>query len=541
MKRNYAPRFFSSPLRLFVGIFLLTVSSFLHTVQAQCEDLTNCTLVFSDEFDGNTLDLTKWTPLVGDGTAQGIPGWGNNELQFYQAENAIVNGGNLTIEAREEFMGGYNYTSARLITENKFDFTYGRIEMSARMPIGQGMWPAFWMFFTDPSGSVPAQGEYGGWAASGEIDIMEYLGNDPEEIFGTIHFGQPFPGNQFDSTPWDNPTGINFNDGFNVFAVEWEPGEIRWYVNDVHYATKNTWWSNGGNYPAPFDQDFHILLNLAVGGNLPGPPDATTVFPQDFVIDYVRVYQSQDLPTASITSPTDGSNPAAGPLTITADASATLGVASVKFLQGDYILGEDTTAPYELPLANVAEGPYRVRALVTDTAGNINYSDFVEFTVGTATQGPYAMQATAIPGVVEVENFDTGGQGVASNDNDPNSNLGSQDFGGIGNIYRNPDGVDLEPTADTGGGSNVAFINTGEWLEYTVDVPTAGQYDLIARVASEGSGGSLNLEIDGVEKTGAIGFSATGGVQNRGGVGKENGKIDAGGEGKGPKFLGRNF
>ena len=544
MEKNYATRSFATPLFLITSLLLLYLLG-ITQAEAQCVDMTNCTMVFSDDFDGNTLDLTKWTPLVGDGSAQGIPGWGNNELQFYQAENAIVDGQNLTIEAREEFVGGYNYTSARIISEYKFDFTYGRIEMRAKMPIGQGMWPAFWMFFTDPPPPPPvgqtAVGEYGGWAASGEIDIMEYLGNAPEEVFGTIHFGQPFPGNQFDSELFPNPMNINFNDDFHVFAVEWEPGEMRWYVDNILYATKNTWWSNGGNYPAPFDKDFHILLNLAVGGNLPGPPDATTAFPQEFVIDYVRVYQSLDLPTATITSPTDGSNPAAGPLTITADASANLGVASVQFLQGDLVLGEDTSAPYELSLANVAEGPYRIRALVTDTAGNINYSDFIEINVGGAAQGPYAMQAAAIPGVVEAENFDTGGQGVASNDNDPVANLGSQDFAGIGNIYRNPDGVDLEPTSDTGGGSNVGFINTGEWLEYTVNVATAGEYDVIARVASEGGGGSFSLEFDGVDKTGTIGFPATGGFQTWADVVKENIVLEAGVQVMRLNFLASNF
>ena len=541
MKKNYTPRFFTKSLFLLSSFFLLLVLGSIQKVHAQCVDMTNCTLVFSDEFDGTTLDLTKWTPLVGDGTAQGIPGWGNNELQYYQADNATVAGGFLTITAREEFVGGRDYTSSRLITENKADFTYGRMEMRAKMPIGQGLWPAFWMFFTDPTASVPAQGTYGGWAASGEIDIMEYLGNAPEEIFGTIHFGQPFPGNQFDSELFPNPTNINFNDDFHTYAVEWEPGEIRWYVDNILYATKNTWWSNGGNYPAPFDQDFHLLLNLAVGGNLPGNPDATTVFPQEFVIDYVRVYQSLDLPTASITSPADGASLSAGPVTITADASANLGVANVQFLQGDYVLGEDNTAPYELTLDNVAEGPYRIRALVTDTAGNINFSDFIEVIVGSAAQGPYAMEATAIPGTVEAENFDTGGQGVASNDNDPDANLGSQDFAGIGNIYRNPDGVDLEPTADTGGGSNVGFINTGEWLEFTVDVATAGEYDVIARVASEGSGGSFSLEFNGVDKTGAIGFPATGGFQTWTDAVKENVVLEAGVQIMRLNFLSSNF
>ena len=167
------------------------------------------------------------------------------------------------------------------------------------MPIGQGFWPAFWMLSSDTS-------IYGPWAASGEIDIVEYIGSDPNRIFGTIHYGASFPGNIFSSTDYFLPSGT-FNDDFHVFAMEWEFGEIRWYVDGVQYASRDSWFSTGGPFPAPFDVDFHLLLNMAVGGNLPGPPDGTTVFPQEYVIDYVRVYQvPNDPPVVAITSPTAG-------------------------------------------------------------------------------------------------------------------------------------------------------------------------------------------------------------------------------------------
>ncbi len=246
-------------------------------VQAQTWEL-----VWADEFDGTEVDQTKWSFQTGDGCPN-LCGWGNNELEWYQAENATVADGFLTITAREEQAGGKNYTSARMRTINQGDWTYGRFEVRAKMPIGKGIWPALWMLPTDPS-------IYGTWAASGEIDIMEYVGDEPDEVFGTIHFGAPWPGNQSSSSPYTLQQGT-FHDDFHVFAVEWERGAIRWYVDDELYATKTSWSSTGGPFPAPFDVDFHLLLNVAVGGNLPGNPDASTVFPQTMVVDYVRVFE----------------------------------------------------------------------------------------------------------------------------------------------------------------------------------------------------------------------------------------------------------
>jgi beta-glucanase (GH16 family) len=242
-------------------------------------------MIWHDEFDGTQLDLTHWEPQLGTGCPQ-LCGWGNNELQYYRAENATVAGGFLTITAKRENFGGANYTSARLRTRNRGDWKYGRFEMRAKMPIGQGLWPAFWM--------LPTDGVYGTWAASGEIDIVEFLGHDPDRVSGTLHYGGPYPLNQYSSSAFNLASG-NFNDDFHVFALEWEPCEMRWYVDGNLYATKTNWSSTGGSYPAPFDQRFHLLLNLAVGGNLPGPPDATTVFPQQLIVDYVRVFQLPDV------------------------------------------------------------------------------------------------------------------------------------------------------------------------------------------------------------------------------------------------------
>jgi beta-glucanase (GH16 family) len=242
----------------------------------------NWNLVWSDEFDGAGVNLNKWEFQIGDGSAYGIPGWGNNELQWYRSENAAVENGLLLITAKKESFAGHAYTSTRMRTRQKGDWKYGRIEMRARLPFGKGLWPAFWM--------LPTDNIYGGWAASGEIDIMELVGHEPNKTYGTLHYGGPWPNNTSSGSSYTLPAK-NFSDDFHVFAIEWKPGEIRWYVDNVHYQTQTNWWSTGGPFPAPFDQRFHLLLNVAVGGNWPGNPDASTIFPQRLEADYVRVYQ----------------------------------------------------------------------------------------------------------------------------------------------------------------------------------------------------------------------------------------------------------
>lgn len=241
--------------------------------------LAQYTLVFEDEFDGAQVDPAKWQFQIGTGCPS-LCGWGNNELQYYRAENATVAGGLLTITAKQESFGGRDYTSARMRTQGLADFTYGKIEMRAKLPIGQGIWPAFWM--------LPTASPYGGWPVSGEIDIMEYVGQNPDEVFGTLHYGDP---NHTYSSSLTTLASDTFHDDFHVFGIEWEPNRITWTLDGVPYACKSHWVSSAAGYPAPFDQPFHLLLNMAVGGNLPGPPDGSTVFPQQYVIDWVRVWQ----------------------------------------------------------------------------------------------------------------------------------------------------------------------------------------------------------------------------------------------------------
>lgn len=245
-------------------------------------DESEWVLVWSDEFDSNQLDEEKWSFQYGTGENEGLTGWGNNELQYYtdREENVYLEDGKLHITARQERFEGMDYTSGRIRTMNNADWTYGRFDIRARLPEGPGIWPAIWM--------LPSDNVYGGWPKSGEIDIMELVGHEPETIHGTVHYGPDWPDNEHTGGTYSLSEGT-FSDDFHTFSIEWEPNRIRWFVDGEHYFTVTPSDLQPHNYP--FNERFHLLINLAVGGNWPGSPDSSTEFPQTLVVDYVRVYQ----------------------------------------------------------------------------------------------------------------------------------------------------------------------------------------------------------------------------------------------------------
>jgi beta-glucanase (GH16 family) len=255
--------------------FSLLIFAILAVFQAnsQCPSV-----VWGDEFETSTLDQTKWSYQVGDGCSYGICGWGNNELQYYKESNVTLSNGQLHITAKKERVQSKNYTSGRIRTINKGEWTYGRFEARIKLPAGKGLWPAFWMLPTDEV--------YGGWPQSGEIDIMEFVAADPTRVLGNIHYGDPYPNNKYQGGSFALNTG-SFPDDFHNFAIEWEPGIMRWFVDDILYMTKTS--QDLAPYHWPFDQRFHFLLNVAVGGNLGGPVD-DSIFPKVMDVDFVRVY-----------------------------------------------------------------------------------------------------------------------------------------------------------------------------------------------------------------------------------------------------------
>jgi len=234
-------------------------------------------LVWSDEFDGDTINPENWLYDTGAG------GWGNNELQSYtdREGNTRIEDGMLVIEARQEEYKASDYTSARLKTQELQTWTYGRVEARMKLPTGQGIWSAFWMLGEDITSS--------GWPRSGEIDIMENIGA-PNTVYGTVH-GPGYSGANGVGSSYST-SATSFADEFHTYAIEWQPGEISWYVNDVLHNTISDADVSGAWV---YDHDFFIILNLAIGGLWPGYPDETTAFPQQLLVDYVRVYRDTEL------------------------------------------------------------------------------------------------------------------------------------------------------------------------------------------------------------------------------------------------------
>jgi hypothetical protein len=235
-------------------------------------------LVWNDEFDGNNVNTDNWVFEIGNGCPN--CGWGNNELQYYRQENAWVDGQVLTIEARNENFQGSNYTSARLKTQGKKSFKYGRVDIRALLPKGQGIWPALWMLGNNIT-SV-------GWPKCGEIDIMEMIGGSGREntVYGTVHWD--YNGHVSAGGSYSLSSGIFANE-YHVFSITWDETYITWYVNDIQFYQIDI----TPDHMTEFHQSFFFIFNVAVGGNWPGNPDATTFFPQQMRVDYIRVFQKE--------------------------------------------------------------------------------------------------------------------------------------------------------------------------------------------------------------------------------------------------------
>ncbi len=527
------------------------ISIISHTSAAQCYEL-----VWSEEFDYEGLpDSSVWTMEEGGG------GWGNNELQYYtknDLDNAIVADGKLTIKVLEESYGGRDYTSARLITLGKVNFRYGKVEVSIRLPYGQGIWPAFWMMGEKITRV--------GWPACGEIDILELVGGPDSDnvVHGTAH--------------WDNngshamyggsttlPEGI-FADTFHVFSIEWTPEVIRWFLDGEQYHVIDITPAELGE----FHDAFFLLLNVAVGGNWPGSPDGTTVFPQVMEVDYARVYQSGKEPEirgdSSVIIQSTGyrySLPYSGQFeyewTVPAGAGLVSGQGTNEIvvdwgcssgpiqcdltgLCGSYALSKDVQAGIEI------HGPMFIAPNDTNilfTASSITETDYnwvlpddANILSGQGTDSIYVDWGTrydtvkvsvendcglqwlalpvrktgqypypdpdilhAIPGTIRAVDYDYGGDGVAYHD---------ITAGNSGNGPRQEEAVDTEYGDD--GSPNVGWIDSGEWLEYSIQVDSASFYIVDIRVATNNSsGGPFSVEVNGRTVLDNIGVDFTGG------------------------------
>ncbi len=237
------------------------------------QSLSGWNLVWSDEFNGTSLDTTKWGLELNEGD----PGIG---VFTNRPQNLSVSTGCLVLQAQKENYNGKQYTCTQISSKNKASWLYCRVDVRAKLSHGQGLWPAIWM--------MPQARPYGGWPTCGEVDNMENLGNEPRAIHTTIHFGDT---NQAIGYMYNLPASAkSFPDTFHVFTMIWDTGSFAWYIDSVHYTTMNKWSPDNLVYPKPFDQPLFLIFDLAVGG-WAGSPDSTTAFPQKMQVDWVRVYQ----------------------------------------------------------------------------------------------------------------------------------------------------------------------------------------------------------------------------------------------------------
>jgi hypothetical protein len=234
--------------------------------------------LFQDEFNGTQIDTTIWGYDIGTGNS----GWGNNELQYYtnRPENVYLDNGKLVIQAKKESYNGSAYTSARLLTQNKKTFTFGRVDIRAKLPVAKGLWPALW--------SLGSKITQTGWPACGEMDIMELVGTEPNKVHGTFHWGASTALRQSYGTAHSLATG-DYSDKFHVFTMIWEADKAEIFMDDISYFKFDR--TKVGNAAYPFNEPIFLIMNVAVGGNWPGSPPATTTFPQQMLVDYVRVFK----------------------------------------------------------------------------------------------------------------------------------------------------------------------------------------------------------------------------------------------------------
>ncbi len=435
---------------LFFISFFLTLHS---NVMSQ-----NWDLVWQDEFtNGISQD---WVFETGNGSS----GWGNNELQYYRRENATVENGNLIITAKKENFGGYKYTSARMKTQGKKRFRYGKIEARIALPSGQGLWPAFWMLGSNIS-SV-------GWPACGEIDVMEHINNSPD-VHGTIHWQD----NNGNYANYGGHTAVNVNN-YHVYAIEWNENEIKWFIDGNQYHEVNI--SNGINGTSEFQNEYFLLLNLAVGGNWPGFSIDDGKLPARMAVDYVRVYQVKDNP------------PSTGAATIYQHCS--YGGYAVSLEKGNYtrdqLIGLGAI-DNDISSVKVKSG-YQATLYFDD-----NFSGKSIIKTGNTNclvNDGFNDQVTSI---IVSKLGDNGSSQVIEAEN-----------------YTSMSGVQNENCSE--GGQNVGYIDTGDWMAYNdINFPTSGSYNIEYRVASAINGGRLSTDINaGTTVLGQLNIPNTGGWQN---------------------------
>ncbi|NME67137.1 carbohydrate-binding protein [Flammeovirga aprica] len=485
----------------------LIATSPVNSVTVQSVNENQPTLVWSDEFNYTGLpDPSKWGYDTGNG------GFGNNELQNYTAsrlENARVENGSLIIEARRDWHEGIEYSSARMVTRNKGDWLYGRIEVKAKLPgAGRGTWPAIWM--------LPTDWEYGGWPNSGEIDIMENVGYDPNVVHGTVHteaynhiLGTQLAGKVEKS---------NYHSEFHIYAVNWYEDKIDFFIDDELYFTHH---KHGGSAEWPFDKRFHLILNIAVGGNWGGAQGVdSSIWPKQMEVDYVRVYGQPATPDPETVDL---------PGTIEAENYAqSSGVQTETCEEGGLNVGHIDAGDWFKYNVNVTQSglytvEYRVASNEADGAFNLEQD-----------KGNTILGTLNVPNTGGWQNWQTISHEVTLNSGEQQLAIGVPSGGFNMNwirftpkgtppvevdpiqieaeSYKLMEGIQVEACSE--GGQNIGWTTKDDWLVYDADIP-AGNYTLEYRIASQNGGGELQIEkAGGGNSFGTIMIPSTSGWQN---------------------------
>jgi len=446
-------------------------------------------MVWSDEFDGSQLDSDTWN--IWRGSAY------NNELQCYtdNAKNVFVEDGVLNLVAYREQIQCANlmrsFSSARISTDStSIGWEYGRFEARIQMPSGTGFWPAFWLM---PIRVI-------GWPRGGEIDIMEFRGNELTQTNGAVHYWQEgCVGNsatcqRFNSQTYE--TGIDLSAIFNTYALEWTPDEFKWYFNEELFFSVDI------NALAadfePFTGPFYIILNLAVGGNYLPDPTPDTPFPQAFKVDYVRVYQDLNEPPSIDLIDIDSPYDAGEDILINVMATDSDGtVEKIELLLNGEVIQSKQESPFQFVLSGLMEGCYDLSAIAYDNDGGISEeSEPQQIVVGNGCElRPFNDVPARIPGIIEMWKYDYGGQGVAYFETTPIVNQGAANY----DVPRVFEAVDLIPVEHPQTDFAIYESVATEWISYTVVAEESGTYNLTLQLSTIGSPNSVDVELNGVQ------------------------------------------
>lgn len=460
---------------------LIGISCAVHSPEARAQRFE---LVWSDEFDGNSLDTGTWVATFATAF--------NNELQFYtnRSQNLRVRDGSLWIIGLRERYQNRDWTSARIRTQNRMDFRYGKVYLRAKVPGGRGLWPAFWM--------LPTYNRFGGWPYSGEIDIMEFRGHEPDRYQQTVHFSRrayPGSGNALADRhliggEFVLPEGDSLTT-WREYGLEWDAEGIRWFLDGEEVYRVLRTQVEAASEVYPFDEPFHLILNLAIGGNYLGDaqPDATTPDTSVFEVDWVRLYQDVNTaPVVELGQSVSGEVASGAVVPLGAEVSDADGtVDSVAFFLDGMRVALFSEPPYRLDWMAGIDGCYRFSTTAWDNDGGVReVSASEDLVVGTGCRkAPYGDRPIPVPGLVRLAEYDLGGEGVSYHDVTPMANTGG--------AYRPYEAVDLFADPLREGNVLVGEFEAGEWVEVTVDVAEGGVYEVVLRTLSDDARGRVDL------------------------------------------------